>query len=173
MLSSPGAASPRGGYRRGRHLRFRSCAGRTKPDRSSSILKPTSPIGMRSRGDSRYIGFPRWRASIQVWMAAPRHPTFCLKTDEPPLCVIARPGIKLFRRDRISASDLLGAYPAGRDSPKDSHLSASRPPHIYICVRKTIRRLRIVGHVQFHRIGGEGLQLPHGARCFQSCRTSS
>ena len=58
-----------------------------------------------------------------------------------------RPGIKLFRRNRILARDLLGAYLAGRDSPEDSHLSTGRPPHISICVWKTIRPLRIVGHV--------------------------
>jgi hypothetical protein len=70
-----------------------------------------------------------------------------LKAEEPPLCVIARPGIKLLGRDRISARDLLGGYLAGRGSAEDSHLSARRPPHIYICIWKTIGPLRIVGHV--------------------------
>jgi hypothetical protein len=68
-----------------------------------------------------------------------------LKAEEPPLCVIARPAIKLFGRDRISARDLLGGYLAGRGSAEDSHLSAGRPPHC-IDVWKTIRRLRIVEH---------------------------
>jgi hypothetical protein len=69
-----------------------------------------------------------------------------LKSEEPLLCVIARPAIKLFGRDGISARDLLGVYLAGRGSAEDSHLSAGRPPHCII-VWKTIRRLRIVGHV--------------------------
>jgi hypothetical protein len=65
---------------------------------------------------------------------------------EPAVGVIARPSIKLFGRDRISADDLLGAYLAGRDSPEYSHLSVGRPPHC-IDVWKTIGPLRIVGHV--------------------------
>jgi hypothetical protein len=75
-----------------------------------------------------------------------------LKPAEPPLCVLARPRIKLFGRDRISARDLLGAYLAGRDSPEDSHLSTGRPPHISTCVWKTIGPLRIVGHVSLPAI---------------------
>lgn len=95
----------------------------------------------------------RVAASAERGPAAPRHRAFFLKAEEPPLCVLARPGIKLFGRDRISARDLLGAYLAGRDSSEDSHLSAGRPPHISICVWKTIGPLRIVGHVspnQYH-----------------------
>jgi hypothetical protein len=92
--------------------------------------------------------------------AAPRHAAFFAKAEEPPLCVIAKPGIKLFGRDRISASDLLGADLAGRGSAEHSQLSVGSPPRIG--VRKTIRPLRIVGHVS----------LPSRQNCRQFISTS-
>jgi hypothetical protein len=69
-----------------------------------------------------------------------------LKTAEPVVGVVGRPGFEFFDRNRIEAGDLLGAYLAGPDGLEHSHLSAGRPPHISICVWKTIGPLRIIGH---------------------------
>jgi hypothetical protein len=78
--------------------------------------------------------------------SAPRCPSFSPKTREPAGGVIRRPGFEVCGRNRVEASDLLGAYLAGHDSLENSHLQAGRPLHGN-GARKTIRPLGLVGHV--------------------------